>query len=330
MTEGSLFTHDAFAACGLVMVIGLAIEALFGWPAWLFRIVRHPVVWLGALISALERRLNQDRFSHGVRYGLGAATSVIVITLPTAMVALLLPAVPQTWPMLALQGVLAASLFAGRSLYVHVAAVARPLAADDLAGARHAVSQIVGRDPQTLDAAGVARAGLESLAENASDGVVAPLVWGVLFGLPGLVAYKAINTLDSMIGHRNDRFAAFGGFAARLDDGANLGPARLTGAAFALVSGTAAAWRIMVRDAPAHRSPNAGWPEAAMAGALNVRLSGPRQYGGHATADPWLNGQARDPQAEDLARGLKLYARAMGFVAVLALLPAVLRGGLGG
>ncbi|MBD3787025.1 MAG: cobalamin biosynthesis protein, partial [Sphingomonadales bacterium] len=151
----------------------------------------------------------------------------------------------------------------------------------------------------------------ESLSENASDGIVAPLFWGAVAGLPGIAAYKAINTLDSMIGHRNTRYEDFGKASARLDDLVNLIPARLTGLAIAAVGGRRAALRVLWRDARRHRSPNAGWPEAAMAGALGVRLSGPRIYGDRVADEPWLNAGARDPGPADLARGLRIYAQAM-------------------
>ncbi len=181
-----------------------------------------------------------------------------------------------------------------------------PLAAGDIDAARQAVSMIVGRDPARLDEAGIARAAIESLAENTSDGVVAPLFWGALFGLPGIAGYKAINTLDSMIGHRNERHEAFGWAAARIDDVANIIPARLTGLLFALTGpGPRDALLCMVRDARHHRSPNAGWPEAAMAGALGVRLCGPRAYHGELADEPWLNGSARDPAAADISRALE-------------------------
>jgi adenosylcobinamide-phosphate synthase len=181
---------------------------------------------------------------------------------------------------------------------------------------------IVGRDPSQLDAAGIARAATESLAENTSDGIVAPLFWGAIFGLPGIAAYKAINTLDSMIGHRTPRYEAFGWAAARIDDVANLIPARLTGLLFAIVSvRPCIALATMWRDAGQHRSPNAGWPEAAMAGALDIRLSGPRIYEGRLSQEPWLNGEAADPTAADLNRALALYRRAMLLLAAgLALL----------
>jgi adenosylcobinamide-phosphate synthase len=178
--------------------------------------------------------------------------------------------------------------------------------------ARQAVARIVGRDPARLDSAGVARAALESLAENTSDGVVAPLFWGVVAGLPGMAAYKAINTLDSMIGHRTPRHEDFGWAAARIDDLVNLFPARLTGVLFALVSARpVSVITCMLRDARHHRSPNAGWPEAAMAGALAVRISGPRVYGDRIADEPFVNAAAPDPVPNDIRRGLALYARAM-------------------
>jgi adenosylcobinamide-phosphate synthase len=181
---------------------------------------------------------------------------------------------------------------------------------------------IVGRDPAQLDEAGIARAAIESLAENTSDGVVAPLFWGALLGLPGIAGYKAINTLDSMIGHHSERYEAFGWAAARIDDIVNLVPARLTGLLFALTGPQPRnALLCMIRDARRHRSPNAGWPEAAMAGALGVRLCGPRSYHGELAEEPWLNDSAHDPVAVDVSRALDAYVRAMlTIAAVLAFL----------
>ena len=212
-----------------------------------------------------------------------------------------------------LTGILAWPLVATRSLYDHVARVMRPLAQGDLAGARNAVAMIVGRDPMTLDSAGVARAGLESLGESASDGVVAPVFWGLIFGLPGIAAYKAINTMDSMIGHLSPRHSAFGWAAARLDDVVNLIPARLTALLFVIAAGRT--WRralaVTWAYAGHHRSPNAGWPEAALAGALDIRLSGPRVYDGEVTLEPWVNATGRDPSAIEMQQGLRLFVLAM-------------------
>ncbi|MFD1342063.1 adenosylcobinamide-phosphate synthase CbiB [Litorisediminicola beolgyonensis] len=290
------------------MLVALLIDLAIGWSAWLFARLSHPVVWVGALITFLEHRLNSDAHRHA-NGALAVALTVSAAVLPAGVIQWLLPG---GWVGLVATGILAWPLVAARSLHDHVEAVARPLVAGDLEAARRAVAMIVGRDPNRLDQAGIARAALESLAENASDGVAAPLFWGAVFGLPGIAGYKAINTLDSMIGHRSARYAEFGMVAARLDDLVNLIPARLTGLSLALVSGRPGpAFTTMRRDARRHRSPNAGWPEAALAGGLGVRLSGPRLYAEGVADEPWLNGDAADPTPEDLSRGLGLYRRAV-------------------
>ncbi|MEM9197324.1 MAG: adenosylcobinamide-phosphate synthase CbiB [Pseudomonadota bacterium] len=300
------------------MLIALSLDLALGWPqAWLRR-VGHPVIWLGWLIDRLEARWNKAHFAPAMRIALGGLASAVVIlaaTLPALAVTL---TVPPGWAFILVTGVLAWPLLAARSMAQHVRAVEAPLAGDDLAAARQAVSMIVGRDTARLDTAGVARAATESLAENASDGVVAPLFWGTFLGLPGIAAYKAINTLDSMIGHRSPRYHAFGRLAARLDDAVNLLPARLTALVYAgLAPRPRAALRLMLRDARHHRSPNAGWPEAAMAAALGVRLSGPRSYGEGIRDEPWVNSGAPDPGAADLDRALRLSGRGLALLAVL-------------
>lgn len=305
------------------MVAAMAVDALVGWPAWLFARIGHPVTWLGRLIGAIDAGWNRDSDPPALRRAAGVAGALVVIALAIGIGWGVQRAFPDGWIRVALIGVLAWPLVALRSLHDHVAAVAKPLGAGDIAGARAAVSRIVGRDPASLDDAGIARAAIESLAENASDGIVAPVFWGALFGLPGIFGYKAINTLDSMIGHRSDRHEAFGWAAARIDDVANVIPARLTGLLFVLLAPRRSeALSCMLRDARQHRSPNAGWPEAAMAGALGVRLSGPRIYHGSVTHEPWLNEGARDPLAADIAAGLTVYRRAMlllaGMLAILA------------
>ena len=309
----------SFAA---MMLIAMALDAVFGWSDRVYRRIGHPVTWIGALIRTLDQRFNRATDSDLRRRLAGVMAAAAVIGTVAGLAAVVQAMLPSDWLGAVLVGVLAWPFVAVRSMYTHVAAVARPLAAGDLAGARVAVSMIVGRDPSVLDSAGVARAALESLAENTSDGIVAPLFWGVIFGLPGIVGYKAINTLDSMIGHRTPRYECFGWASARVDDLVNLIPARATGLLFALVAGRPLGGRFMValrcmaRDAGKHRSPNAGWPEAAMAGALGVRMSGPRIYGDRVAAEPWLNGAARDPGAADVQAGLALYLRAMGLLAV--------------
>ena len=305
------------------MVVAMALDALLGWPSWLFARVGHPVTWVGWLIGAIDAPRNRASHPPLWRRAAGVAGAVVVIALSMALGWIVQSALPPGWVQIVLIGVLAWPLVALRSLHDHVAAVATPLHAGDIAAAREAVSRIVGRDPAALDEAGIARAAIESLAENTSDGIVAPVFWGALFGLPGILGYKAINTLDSMIGHRSERHEAFGWAAARIDDVANLVPARLTGFLFVMLAPRRSdALACMTRDARRHRSPNAGWPEAAMAGGLGVRLSGPRIYHGSITNEPWLNEGARDPRAADVIEALTIYRRAMlllaGLLAILA------------
>jgi len=305
------------------MVVAMAVDALLGWPAWLFARIGHPVTWLGGLIAGIDTALNRASDPPALRRAAGVAGALAVIALSAALGWALQSLLPSGWIQIVLIGILAWPLVALRSLHDHVAAVATPLLAGDVAAAREAVSRIVGRDPASLDQAGIARAAIESLAENASDGIVAPVFWGALLGLPGILGYKAINTLDSMIGHRSERHEAFGWAAARIDDVANFVPARLTGFLFVLLAPQRSeSLACMTRDARRHRSPNAGWPEAAMAGGLGVRLSGPRIYHGSATEEPWLNEGARDPRAADIVEALTVYRRAMllvaGLLAILA------------
>ena len=302
-----------------MMALALLIDAAIGWPDRLFRAIGHPVTWIGAVIAACDHRWNEPGTARRVR---GVAVLALVAGLAGGVSLGVQLVLPGGWVGIVLGGILAWPLVAARSMYDHVAAVARPLQTRDLAAARLAVSRIVGRDPTQLDTAGVSRAALESLGENTSDGIVAPLFWGVVAGLPGIALYKAINTLDSMIGHKTLRHADFGWASARTDDLVNLVPARLTGLIFALVSRRPLrALRVMIRDAGHHRSPNAGWPEAALAGALHVRLSGPRRYGSTISDEPFINQDAPDPTAGDLTRGLALYVRVVAahFALIVAL-----------
>lgn len=304
----------------IAIFTALLIDAALSWPDRLYARIGHPVTWVGRLISTLDHRLNAGGAPR--RRLMGVATLLLVVlaaALPTYLLqSLIFRFAGANWAGMVLIGVIAWPMVAARSLHDHVAAVARPLGRGDVAGARCAVANIVGRDVSVLDEGGVARAAMESLAENASDGVVAPLFWGAVLGLPGIAAYKAVNTLDSMIGHRTERHEAFGWASARLDDVLNLIPARLTGLLIALASPRPVhALAIMMRDGHRHRSPNAGYPEAAMAGALGVRLAGPRIYHHVIAQEPWLNGEAPDPGPADLARALRLYAIAMALGAAL-------------
>lgn len=307
------------------MIVAMVVDAAIGWPTPIHERIGHPVTWLGRLISTLDTYWNLESFPALRRKITGVAAALAVIGLAVAVALLSQALLPEGWMRLLLVGLLAWPLIALRSLYSHVKAVADVLASGDLEGARTAVAKIVGRDAAMLDEAGVARAALESLAENTSDAIVAPVFWGAVFGLPGIAAYKAINTLDSMIGHRTLRHVDFGWASARCDDLANLIPARLSGVLLAVTSARpVSALRCMRLDARKHRSPNAGWPEAAMAGALGVRLSGPRLYHATVVQEPWINEVGRDPNAGDIRRGLGHYARAMVAVgAVLAIVAFV-------
>lgn len=282
----------------LIVLAAAGLEALVGYPDALHRRLPHPVAWIGALISALERRLNRPAFSEPLRRAFGVLTLLVIVGVAGG-VGWLVTWFGGPWAVV----VAGAFGLAQRSLFDHVRAVAKPLGAGDLDAARRAVGRIVGRDVDRLDESGVAAAAIESLAESFNDGVVAPLFWFVVGGLPGLFVYKAVNTADSLIGHREPRWRSFGWASARFDDLLNLIPARLAGALIALLGG---GWRVMVRDAHKHASPNAGWPEAAMAGALGVKLGGLAWYDGAPSERPRL-GDGPAPAASDLDRALKLY-----------------------
>jgi adenosylcobinamide-phosphate synthase len=307
----------------------LLIEVLVGYPDRLVRSIGHPVTWIGRLIGALERYCNRDTAEPVQRRALGIITLLVVVTI-VAVAAFVIERGLLLLPFGVIgAGFVASTLIAQRSLHAHVADVADALEKTGAEGGRAAVSHIVGRDTAALDKAGVARAAIESLAENFSDGVVAPVFWMLIAGLPGAAVYKAINTADSMIGHRTPRYQAFGWSAARLDDLVNLPASRLSAllivaaAAVTKSASAAAAWQAVRRDARHHRSPNAGYPEAAMAGALGLALAGPRDYGGVRVDDAFVGDGRRAADASDIRAALGLYRRADGiliaFVAMLAI-----------
>jgi adenosylcobinamide-phosphate synthase len=265
------------------LLIAMVLDAVFGEPRILWSRWPHPAVLMGRAVGWLEARLNRGEF----RYLRGVL----------AVVALVAGAGALGWVLAALPGIVAevvvgAVLLAQRSLAEHVRAVAAALRLS-LREGRRSVAMIVGRDTATLDQPGVARAAIESAAENLSDGVVAPAFWMLVGGLPGILIYKAVNTADSMIGHRTPRYECFGWAAARLDDVLNLIPARLTAGLIWLTRPRGGVWGAIRRDAGLHRSPNAGWPEAAMAQVLDIALSGPRSYHGEMREFPWVHPEGR-------------------------------------
>jgi adenosylcobinamide-phosphate synthase len=308
-----------------ILSLALVLDALIGDPERIWQRIPHPVTVIGWLVANLDRILNRPDRSPSARRRLGVLAILMVAILAAAIgwgLQVLFAALPFGW--IGTVSV-AAVMLAGRGLYDHVAAVG---IAFDLAGieaARKEIAKIVGRDPDSLDEAGISRAAIESAAENFSDGLVAPALWFVLLGLPGLLAYKAINTADSMIGHRSARYRDFGWAAARLDDLVNWPAARLAAAVIALAAPLAGgsiahSLRVMSADARKHRSPNAGWPEAAMAGALGVALAGPRRYAGIVFEDAFINaGGRRNPTPEDIRRSLRVYIGAWGALFALVL-----------
>lgn len=306
-------------------MLALAIDAAVGWPERLYARIGHPVGGFARLILACERRWNHPHLPERRRRLAGIATIALLIATGAGVAWTAEALLRHLLGPYASIGValLAALGLAQRSLDDHVRPVAATLEQGDLPAARVAVARIVGRDTAALDEAGVARAGIESLSESFCDGIAAPLFWLLLLGLPGLWAYKAINTADSLIGHREERWRAFGWASARIDDGANLVPARLGGAILCLVGGRG--WRTMLRDAHRHASPNAGWTEAAMAGVLRVRLAGPIVYDGVVSDKPWIGGPYRDPDARDLGQALQVYRRACLFLWLVAGVVAWLR-----
>ncbi len=313
-----------------VLFVALMLDALIGDPEALWRRIPHPVVLMGRMVDCLERGWNRPALAEGERRILGALAILVLVTAAAGVGCALAAAAAYLPGGALIEVACVAVLLAQKGLYRHVADVARALETNGLEAARRSVAHIVGRTPASLDEAAVSRAAVESLAENFSDAVVAPVFWYLVLGLPGIVACKMINTADSMIGHRSDRFRAFGGAAARLDDFANLIPARLAAVLLSLAapavagasfrSGIRAAWR----DAVRHRSVNAGWPEAAMAGALGFRLAGPRSYDGVGIDDAWMGNGRADLGAPDIRRSLALYTVACAFLAAGVLVPATI------
>ncbi|WP_303976930.1 adenosylcobinamide-phosphate synthase CbiB [Dongia mobilis] len=299
------------------LLIAVLADAALGEPFWLYRRMAHPIVLIGAVIAWVDRRFNRESDGEARRKQRGIAVTAVLVLAALGLgwaiqAALLALPLGLLWLGLAMS-----TLIAQQSLYVHVADVAKAMELSGLEGGRIAVARIVGRDPEALDSGGVSRAAIESLAENFSDGIVASIFWGLVLGLPGMLAYKVINTMDSMIGHKTPRHQAFGWAAARLDDVVNLPASRLSAVLLVLAAvvlrcaSPRAAIRAVRRDAARHKSPNSGWPEAAMAGALGFAIAGPRSYHGRLVSDPWMNDGGRwQLTAADIRQSLRLYWRA--------------------
>lgn len=307
-----------------LLFLALLIDKAIGDPPRLWARVPHPIVLFGKAVAAADRRLNAPGLSPAAAKSRGILAAVLLTVLALASGILLSAVFSGLWLIgVAMEVVVVAILLAQKSLAEHVGAVADALTEEGLAGGRRTVSLIVGRDPQTLDGPGVSRAAIESLAENYSDGVVAPAFWYVLLGLPGIFAYKMVNTADSMIGHKSEKYLHFGWASARWDDLVNLIPARLSAIFIALGAWTAesaAAMRRSLRTARVdhgkHRSPNSGWPEAAMAGAIDLQLAGPRIYNGVLVNEEMLNiGGRRSASPADIDRAIKVFDHACYWLA---------------
>jgi adenosylcobinamide-phosphate synthase len=311
-------------------LLALLIELMAGYPDRLLRSIGHPVTWMGDLIAWLDARLNRDGAGAEARRRAGAVAMLLILCI-VGLTAFLLELTLLLLPFgLVAVAIVASTLLAQRSLFMHVASVADALDEGGVDAGRMAVAQIVGRDTAKLDEAGIARAAIESLAENFSDGVVAPAFWMVIAGLPGAAVYKAINTADSMIGHRTERHQDFGKTAAQLDDLVNLPASRLSAllivaaASLTKSASASAAWRATWRDGSKHVSPNAGYPEAAMAGALGLALGGLRSYEGAELEGSWMGGGRREANAADIRAALELYSRADGMLIAIVFVLAAL------
>jgi adenosylcobinamide-phosphate synthase len=305
-----------------VAFLALLIERLVGYPRFLLRVIGHPVEWMGSIISRLDALLNRQPSEKWTARSKGLVALLLLIAIVAAVtvpLSLGLRLVTGGW---ILESIIATSLLAQTDLRRYVAAVADGLDRS-LSEGRAAVSHIVGRDPEALDESGVARAALESLAENTSDAIVAPAFWLIVFGLPGIAIYKAINTADSMIGHKSQQYLHFGWASARLDDLVNLPCSRLAGfliagaASLTRPSRGADAFEIMLRHAKRHFSPNAGWPEASLAGALRVKLGGPRFYHEVKVDLPWIGRGDESLTSAHIRDGLRLQARTLNVFTVL-------------
>jgi adenosylcobinamide-phosphate synthase len=314
-----------FAAAALALLL----ERLFGYPKAIHLQIGHPVEWIGIILIKLETLLydpEAEPIQARLRGLVALLALLLIVAIPAVLVATFLSAFKFGW---IIEALLATALIAQHSLHEHVSAVGKGLDISMSEG-RKAVSRIVGRDPAQLDESGVVKGALESLAENTSDGIVAPVLWYALLGLPGIVIYKAINTADSMIGHKSERYIYFGWAAARLDDLINLPASRLTGLLFVSAAawndreGGKIAWHAMWRDAPKHNSPNAGWPESALAASLGVKFGGPRRYEGHLVNLPWMGESRETLNRDDIRKGLRLYGTAMTFLLSAVVICAVL------
>ena len=303
----------------LILLIGMFLEIFFLWPNFLYKIIKHPIIWVGGLIKLIEDNLNKEEFSYNLKKFFGFLTLFICVFVGLAFFKILSKVFNDFLFVEIFYIFIVWSLMCSRSLYVHIKEICDNLKINNLKKAKYSLSKVVGRDTKNLNKKAIIRASLESLSESTSDGIVAPIFWYLLFGIPGLIIFKIVNTLDSMIGYKTKKYFAFGYASAKMDDLLNFIPARITGLVFVLLSSNPfSTLSIMLKNATKLNSPNAGWPESAFAGALMIRLGGPKSYSGIPNNDKWLNETKSDPTNEKFEEGLKLYKKSI-FVVILTI-----------
>ena len=304
-----LLSYD-FMNIALIIFFSVCIDIFFGWPKVLINSIGHPIIWVGKLINFFDLLLNKDSFKPFFRYFFGIltllTTTILCVFLAISIVNYtnhykynFLFLIVLIWPFIAIN-----------SMYSHIKYIIDDLEKGNIKAARFSTSKIVSRDTESLSEKELIRASLESLSENTSDGIIAPIFWALLFGLPGIVAYKVVNTLDSMIGYKNHKYNYFGWASAKLDDLINYFPARITSILFLIFSKNILSnFKNLLIDSPKHKSPNAGWPEAAFAYTINVRLSGPRVYDGLTYNEKWVNEYGLEPKLIHLKQSLILFKK---------------------
>ncbi len=317
--------YNFYSSYPVVIILALLIDILIGWPNKLFIIIGHPVTWIGKVINFLEKTLNKKQFNKLKKRNLGILM-ICFLSFPIMISAIFLTSFLKEWPFyVIIEAILIWPFLAIRSLHAHVYAILLELERNDLGAARIALSKIVGRDVKNLNEEQICKASIESLSESTADGVIAPIFWALVFGFPGILFYKIINTLDSMVGYKNERFKDFGWASARLDDLINWIPARLTAFLIVVLAyNPLKAFLFSSKNSTASPSPNAGWPQSAMAYALQIRLMGKKSYNGVIIDQASINEHAPFPKKENLREALKLYKKTIVLVTIILIISSFL------
>lgn len=298
-----------------ILLLGMFLEISFDWPKFIYKKIKHPIVWIGNLINFLDKTLNKAIYSNHLKKILGLFTLIICLSINLLIFYMIYFLIKDYVFLEIFYVIIVWTMICSRSLYSHTKRIEIDIKKNDLKRARKSLSSIVGRETKDMSKQAIIRSTLESLSESTCDGIVAPIFWYFILGLPGLIVYKTINTLDSMIGYKTNKYLEFGFVSAKVDDVINFFPSRFTGLIFVILSKKPLkTLKIMLKDAPKTRSPNAGWPEAAFAGALSIRLGGPKVYLGRKSNDQWLNVNCKNPNEEKLTEGLILYKKLIFFI----------------